>query len=57
MGGEKIPVQRLNMLSIDGRVDGKEMVELKKIKIKYFAGRDDEWTRGMGDEPYEGGTW
>ncbi|TID19121.1 hypothetical protein E6O75_ATG06242 [Venturia nashicola] len=57
MGGEKIPVQRLNMLSIDGRLDGKDMVELKNIKVKYFAGRDVEWTRGLGDEPYEGGTW
>lgn len=57
MGGEKIPVQRLNILSIDGRADGKEMVELKKIKVKYFAGRDEEWTRGLGDEPYEGGAW
>ncbi|QDS77102.1 hypothetical protein FKW77_000766 [Venturia effusa] len=57
MGGEKIPVQRLNMLSIDGRVDGKEMIELKNIKVKYFSGRDDDWTRGLSDEPYEGGTW
>lgn len=33
------------------------MIELKNIKVKYFAGRDDEWARGLADEPYEGGTW
>jgi hypothetical protein len=56
-GGEKVPVQRLNVLSIDSRADGKEMVELKSIKVKFFAGKDDQWHRGMADEPYEGGTW
>jgi len=55
--GKEINLMRINVSTIDGREDGEEMVELKNIKVKYFPGKDDEWTRGLADEPYEGGTW
>jgi len=55
--GKKVSIQRINVNTIDEREDGKQMVELKSIKLKYFAGRDEQWSRGLADEPYERGTW
>jgi len=57
INGTTIYLERVNVLTLDGREDGKEMVDLKNIKVKYYAGRDDEWSRGLSDEPYEFGTW
>jgi hypothetical protein len=43
--------------TLDEREDGAPMPELKDIKFKYYANRDSPGTKGLGDEPYEGGLW
>jgi hypothetical protein len=58
--GRELEVSRIYVATIDEREDGEAVPELKDIKVKYFANRDEKkgsGRRGLGDEPYERGMW
>lgn len=55
--GDTIPFTRLNVHTIDGRVDGAQMESLKEIKPKYWDGKTNGWDKGVSEEPWDGGVW
>jgi hypothetical protein len=55
MNDKKFEFSRVNALTLDGRVDGAPMEDLRKIKIKYYDGLAENWSVGLADEPAEGG--
>jgi len=57
MNGKDFDFSRVNVLTLDGRVDGSPMEEVKNLKVGYYAGRKDEWHKPIAGEPYEGGAW
>jgi hypothetical protein len=57
MGGKDFNFQRVNVLTIDGKADGSEMDDLRKLTVGYYAGRSDDWSKPIAKEPYEGGIW
>lgn len=56
-GDKWFDFQRVNVLTIDGKADGSEMDDLRKLTIGYYAGRGDDWSKPIAKEPYEGGIW
>jgi hypothetical protein len=57
--GNILEFKRINVLTIDGREDGKPMEELKDVKVKFWDGREglEGFKRGLGDEPWSFGVW
>ncbi|KAK4094179.1 hypothetical protein Purlil1_1670 [Purpureocillium lilacinum] len=49
-------VTRINVLTLDGRVDGRPMEHLRDVKVKYWDGKLGMGLN-LGDEPREGGVW
>jgi hypothetical protein len=56
MNGKLTEFARVNALTVDGREDGKEMDDLRKLKIKYYDGLTENWAVGLADEPAKGGV-
>ena len=54
--GKEVAFMRVNALTLDGRVDGAPMDDLRTLKIKYWDGKGENWTVAASDEPYEGGV-
>ena len=54
--GKEIPVFRINVLTLDGKADGTTMGSLGGLKIKYWDGKSDDWSKNAADEPWEGGV-
>lgn len=53
-----VSYMRINAVTVDGRVDGEKMRELKDIKPRYYGGRERETlVLGLKDEPWEHGIW
>lgn len=55
--GKIISFTRVNVHTIDGRVDGTPMESLKQIKTKYWDGKTNGWDKGASEEPWDGGVW
>lgn len=55
--GKTVSFMRLNVHTVDGRVDGTQMESLKDIKLKYWDGKSNGWEKGAREEPWEGGVW
>ena len=57
--GKTIQYYRVNVLTLDGRADGRPLEDLRKIKVMYWDGRKAGGgsAKGMGSEPWEGGVW
>jgi len=54
--GMEVSYLRVNASTLDGRLDGEEMVELKDVKVKYYGGRDPACiAQGTKDEPWSRG--
>ena len=55
--GKDVLIVRVNVLTIEGRVDGRPMERLRDVKIGHWDGRANGWDKGPGDEPWDGGVW
>jgi hypothetical protein len=55
INGKQVEFARVNALTVDGRVDGKEMEDLRDVKIKYYDGLTENWSIGLADGPAKGG--
>lgn len=55
--GKEIRFMRINAITIDGKVDGTPMDDLRGIKIKYWDMKSEGWSKGAAAEPWEGGVW
>ncbi|KIW03880.1 hypothetical protein, variant 2 [Verruconis gallopava] len=54
-GDQWFEFQRVNVLTIDERADGSGMDDLRELTIGYYAGRSNDWSLPVADEPYPGG--
>lgn len=54
--GKEFSFMRINVLTLDGRVDGEPMEDVRKMKIKYWNLKDNKIPKAPADEPYEGGA-
>ncbi|KAF2490497.1 glutathione-dependent formaldehyde-activating [Lophium mytilinum] len=55
MGDEEIPFMAVMANTLDKRLDGEPLEDLRKVKIKYIDGRHDKLE--LLDEPFPGGAW
>ncbi|OCK76631.1 hypothetical protein K432DRAFT_445886 [Lepidopterella palustris CBS 459.81] len=55
MGEDRVPFQAVMANTLDGRVDGEGLEDLRKGQFKYIDGRNDRIE--FADEPFEGGVW
>jgi hypothetical protein len=54
--GMEVSYMRVNASTLDGRVDGGEMVELKDVRVRYYGGRNPaDIGKGAMDEPWPHG--
>ena len=54
--GKEFNFMRINALTLEGRVDGESMEDLRKMKIKYWDAKGNEGPHAPADEPLEGGA-
>jgi len=55
MGDSQIPFMAVTANTLEKRLDGEPLEDLRKVKIKYMNGRADKVE--ARDEPWEGGVW
>lgn len=55
-GGKWYEFQRVNVLTIDGKVDGSDMDDLRNLEVGYYDGKG-SFSNPVASEPYEGGIW
>src|ERR1700761_9225981 len=52
--GTQVHFQSINVLTLEGREDGKPMDDLREIEVSYWDGKSNGWDKGLSKKPYEG---
>jgi len=55
MGDKELPFMAVMGNTLEKRLDGEPLEDLRKVKIKYMDGKADKLE--FQDEPWEGGAW